>query len=180
MGLNLSAPRVTQTGPKITLTDGWRIRSKMGTKIQIKMHITVRTKLKKILWHNRNEGLTSSVKGKENANIHANKHQNELSSNLDYLDLKYPDFSIIRTCFSDPSFLWVFVIVIIIFVSAAKFFSFKLPTEIVSLQSTNLYAFHATTKRVYFTELWLAQICSIAEWNFTFFYLSYSNLFLAH
>ena len=36
------------------------------------------------------------------------------------------------------------------------------PTEFVSLQSTNLYAFRAITNTLHFTELWLAQICSVA------------------
>ena len=56
---------------------------------------------------------------------------------------------------------------------AAKLLFFKLcdetpvQTEFVWLQSTNLYAFGDMTNTVHFTELSLAQICSIAEGNST-------------
>ena len=64
-------------------------------------------------------------------------------------NLDYPDFSIIRTWFSGPSFSWILLTHILC--PQQNFFSFKLcdetpvQTEFVSLQSIHLNMFRAHT-----------------------------------
>lgn len=89
--------------------------------------------------------------------------------------LDYPDLFLCSKIFVNINLFY--------FVSTAKLFSFKLCTmwtEFIALQSTNLYTFCTLTDRVYFTELWLAKICSVAEGNVTYSSLNYAVLFLAH
>ena len=97
--------------------------------------------------------------------------------------LEYPDLHLWL------HFSWILITISHILCPELNFFP---SNYVIELQcELNLFHFKAqmwvyftltrtTTNMFQFSELWLATICSIAEWNFTYSPLSYSVLLLAH
>jgi len=97
--------------------------------------------------------------------------------------LEYPDLHLWL------QFSWILITISHILCPELNFFP---SNYVIELQcELNLFHFKAqmwvyftltrtTTNMFQFSELWLATICSIAEWNFTYSPLSYSVLLLAH